>query len=54
MVAPLLSFICGVIVARSYSEHRALKWAVAEHAAYGCMVFTVGLGFYFLVGGGRL
>jgi uncharacterized protein len=53
-IAPLLSFIAGLIVARSYTQHRSLKWAAAEHAAYGCMVFTAGLGFYFLVGGIRL
>lgn len=53
-VAPLLSFIGGIIIGRSYTQHRSLKWAAVEHAAYGCMVFTVGLGFYFLVGHGRL
>lgn len=53
-VSPLLSALAGIIVGHSYTQHRSLKWAVIEHAAYGCMVFTVGLGFYFLVGGGRL
>ena len=53
-VSPLLSLAGGLFFALSYSHHRALKWAALEHAAYGCMVFTVGIGFYFLVGGGRL
>jgi len=52
-VSPTLSAIGGLMFASSYNQHRALKWAVVEHAAYGCMIFTVGLGFYFLVGGFR-
>ena len=52
-VSPLLSAAAGGIIGHSYTRHRSLKWAAIEHAAYGCMVFTVGLGFYFLVGGGR-
>jgi membrane protease YdiL (CAAX protease family) len=48
-VSPLLSVIAGALFALSYSQHRSLKWAALEHAAYGCMVFTVGIGFYFLV-----
>lgn len=49
-VAPVLSALGGGIFAHSYARHRSLKWAALEHAAYGCMVFTVGLGSYFLVG----
>lgn len=53
-VSPVLSAIAGVMIGHSYLQHRSLKWAAVEHAAYGCMVFTVGLGFYFLVNGGHL
>jgi membrane protease YdiL (CAAX protease family) len=52
-VSPLLSFIAGGLFSYSYTQHRSLKWATVEHAAYGCMVFTCGIGFYFLVGGFR-
>ena len=51
LVSPFLCLLAGGLFAHSYQQHRALKWAVLEHAAYGCMVFTVGLGSYFLVGG---
>lgn len=52
-VSPILSAIGGAIFAFGYTQHRSLKWVALEHAAYGCMVFTVGLGQYFLVGGLR-
>jgi hypothetical protein len=44
---PLLSGIGGIIFATSYTEHRSLKWVSIEHAAYGCLVFTLGLGWNF-------
>lgn len=49
-VAPLLSVIGSVIFVHGYRQHRALKWAIIEHAAYGCMIFTVGLGWFFFRG----
>jgi len=49
-ISPLLSLLCGFFIAGSYLIHRSLKIAAIEHALYGDMVFTVGLGFYFLVG----
>lgn len=52
-VSPTLCVLGGTIFAYSYHQHHSLKWAVIEHAAYGCMVFTIGIGFYFLVGGIR-
>ena len=48
-VSPLLSFICGFFLSASYAAHQSLKKAAIEHALYGDMVFTVGLGYYFLV-----
>lgn len=53
-VSPLLCLFGGYIFAHSYSQHRSLKWVVIEHAAYGCMVFTAGLGYFFLKNGGGL
>jgi membrane protease YdiL (CAAX protease family) len=53
-VAPSFCLIGGLIFAHSYSHHRSLKWVLVEHAAYGCMVFTIGLRFYFLFAGYRL
>lgn len=52
-ISPLLSAVAGGLFAYSYTQHRSLKWAAFEHAAYGCMVFTCGIGFYFLVGAFR-
>jgi len=49
-VAPLLSLIGGAIFAFGYRQHQSLKWASLEHAAYGCMIFTVGLGWFFFRG----
>ncbi len=48
-VSPLLSLICGLFLATSYQAHQSLKKAAIEHALYGDMVFTVGLGEYFFV-----
>ncbi len=50
IVAPLLCLIAGIIIAYGYTQHRSLKYAFLEHAAYGCMIFTVGLGWYFFRG----
>ncbi|MDE2029057.1 MAG: hypothetical protein KGI97_00670 [Alphaproteobacteria bacterium] len=49
-VSPLLALICGFFLAGSYMRHASLKKAAIEHALYGDMVFTAGLGVYFLVG----
>lgn len=49
-VAPLLSLIGGAIFAYGYQQHRSLKWAALEHALYGCMLFTIGLGWFFFRG----
>lgn len=49
-VAPALSVIGNVIFLYGYRQHQSLKWVIIEHAAYGCMIFTVGLGWFFLHG----
>jgi len=46
-LAPVLSAIGGLLFASSYNEHRSLKWVSVEHALYGCLVFTLGLGWFF-------
>ena len=52
-VAPLFCLIGGLIFAAHYHQHRSLKWALIEHAAYGCFVFTIGLGWFFYHGAMR-
>jgi uncharacterized protein len=52
-IAPVFSALGGILFAYSYSQHRSLKWVTIEHAAYGCIVFTVGLGWYFYAGAWR-
>jgi membrane protease YdiL (CAAX protease family) len=52
-VAMGLSAVGGFLFAYSYRLHRSLKWALIEHAAYGCLVFTLGLGVYFYLGAWR-
>ncbi len=52
-VAPALTLISGAMFAHSYAHHRSLKWSAAEHAAYGCFIFTVGLGWFFFAGAVR-
>lgn len=49
-VAPLLCVVGGIFFAQTYAKTRSLALAVIEHALYGCMMFTVGLGPYFYHG----
>lgn len=46
-IAPLFSGLGGVLFAQSYARHRSLKGAVIEHAAYGNLIFTLGIGWFF-------
>jgi membrane protease YdiL (CAAX protease family) len=48
--ALILSLAGGLLLARSYAQHRSLFWVSVEHAAYGLLVFTLGLGRYFYQG----
>ena len=52
-IAPTIVALGGIILAYSYQQHRSLKWAVVEHALYGCWIFTVGIGWYFFTGNWR-
>lgn len=47
LVAPSLTFFAGILFSYSFAQHRSLKWMTLEHAAYGCLLFTLGLGTYF-------
>lgn len=49
-VAPLMCVVGGLIFAATYQKTRSLALACVEHALYGCMIFTVGLGTYFYHG----
>lgn len=42
-----LSFIAGVLFGLTYQRTKSLFWVTVEHAIYGCLVFTLGLGNYF-------
>ncbi len=49
-LAVALTLAGGLIFARSYAQTRSLKLTGLEHALYGCLVFTIGLGRYFYTG----
>lgn len=49
-VAPTLSFIAGLIFAKTYAEHRSLALVTIEHGLYGNWLFIIGLGWYFYGG----
>ncbi|NGP87221.1 CPBP family intramembrane glutamic endopeptidase [Fodinibius halophilus] len=42
-----LSFIGGLFMGRTYQKTRSLYWVTLEHAIYGCLVFTTGMGSFF-------
>lgn len=43
----LLTLLAGAIFATTYERSRSLWAVVIEHALYGCLMFTIGLGAYF-------
>ena len=48
--AIVLSLLGGFIFAQSYRDTRSLYWVTIEHALYGCLIFTIGMGNYFYEG----
>lgn len=50
LVAYGMSMVGGWLFASSYSRHKNFAMLWAEHALYGCFVFTIGLGWYFYSG----
>ena len=49
-VAPMLTFAGGLLFAYTYEKSRSLLASTVEHAFYGCWMFTVGLGLFFVYG----
>jgi uncharacterized protein len=52
-VAPLLTFPAGLLFAWRYARTNSAMASAFEHALYGCLVFTVGLGGFFYTGASR-
>lgn len=55
VVAPLLTFAGGLLFAWTYERTESSLVATLQHAAFGCLLFTSGLGrffYYGAVGGG--
>ncbi len=50
-VAPVLGLVAGYIFASTFQRTKSLALVSIEHALYGNMIFTVGLGLYFYSGG---
>ncbi len=48
--AIIISLIGGFMFARTYRQSRSLYVVSIEHAIYGCLIFTIGLGNYFYEG----
>ncbi len=48
------SALAGGLFTYRYFKHESLWLVTLEHALYGCIVFTVGLGQYFYLGATRL
>lgn len=46
-LAVILTIIGGVFFAETYARTRSLRLVWLEHALYGCLVFTIGLGQFF-------
>lgn len=42
-----LSFGAGLLFGLTYLKTESLFWVTVEHAIYGCLVFTIGLGNFF-------
>lgn len=51
-VAMSMTFVGGLLFASTYRKSRSLLAAALEHALYGCLIFTIGMGRFFYSGGG--
>lgn len=49
-VAVVLSVLGGLLFAGNYARSRSLALVSIEHALYGCLIFTIGLGKFFFTG----
>lgn len=52
-IAPLLSMIAGLLFADTWLRTRSLRLTCLEHALYGHLIFTTGLGWFFYNGTAR-
>lgn len=52
-IAVVMTFVGGLLFARTYEKTRSLAVVSVEHALYGCFIFTIGLGIYFYHGAVR-
>ena len=52
-LAPVLTFPGGILFAWRYQRTESVTVSALEHALYGCLIFTLGLGTYFYSGGVR-
>ncbi len=49
-VAVTLSAVGGGLFAANFARHRSLALVWMEHALYGCLIFTIGFGRFFVTG----
>ena len=49
-VAVIMTALGGFLFASDFARHKSLGLACCEHALYGCLIFTVGLGRFFYSG----
>jgi membrane protease YdiL (CAAX protease family) len=52
-LAMILTFVGGILFARTYTRTGSLVVSGLEHALYGDLLFTIGLGHYFYMGAVR-
>ena len=49
-IAPVFSFLAGLLFAYTYQKTKSLALVTLEHGLYGNAIFIVGLGYYFYSG----
>ena len=49
-ISVVMSVLGGLLFAWNYARNRSLGLVSMEHALYGCLIFTIGLGRFFYVG----
>ena len=50
LIAPILSLIAGLLLAHTWQKNRSFRTVCLEHALYGQIVFTCGIGWFFYQG----
>lgn len=49
-IAVAMTLVGGVLFSLTYARSRSVLAASVEHALYGCLIFTIGIGAYFYTG----